>query len=427
MRTRDRTKIFFLASCLFAVVPGAARGDDADALAIESSAPVAAIEQAKKPGRVVLEVAAGLIQRRYGEADAGMQRLSLDLSYSAPIAQDLRFAISNRLDIIRPRVDGLPEAVNSLREAYLGWSGAGENWLFEIGRINLRLGPSYGYNPTDYFRSGTVRVVTTPDPTAQRENRQGVVMARAQRLWAGGAASLILSPRVTGGSSDSGFSTEFSATNAQNRALLMASHQLSDAVNGQLLFLFESSKAPKLGASATALVNDHLVAHAEISSERRQSLFASYAVDAVDATERRRNRVSAGLTVSLPNRLSVTVEGEYDGHAPGLRAWQDLFARSPERAVEYLQAAQFQQELAAKSAWLVYFSKRGFLASEIDLSGLVRINAEDDSQICWVELRRHWEGFDLSIQWQGTRGRVASQFGVLRQKQSLQLVLTHFF
>lgn len=427
MHARARTKIGLVASCLFAMAHSAAWSDDADALAIESSTPAAAIEQAKKPGRVVLEATAGWIQRRYGDADAGMQRLSLDLAYSAPITQDLRFGISNRLDVIRPRDDGLPEAVNSLREAYLGWSGAGENWLFEIGRINLRLGPSYGYNPTDYFRSGTVRVVTTPDPMAQRENRQGVVMARAQRLWTGGAASLILAPRVRGGSPDAVFSTEFSATNPEHRALLMASHQLSDAVNGQLVVLFESSKAPKLGASATALVNDHLVAHAEVSSEREQGLFASCAADASSAAERRRSRVSAGLTVSLPNRLSVTVEGEYDGHAPELRAWQDLFARSPARAVGYLQAAQFQQQLAAKSAWLVYIAKRGFLASEIDLSALVRVNAEDNSQIYWAELRRHWEGFDLSLQWQATRGRVASQFGVLRQKQSLQLVLTHFF
>jgi hypothetical protein len=40
--------------------------------------------------------------------------------------------------------------VNSLREAYLSWQPEGGNMVMEFGRINLRYGPGYGYNPTDF-------------------------------------------------------------------------------------------------------------------------------------------------------------------------------------------------------------------------------------------------------------------------------------
>ena len=37
--------------------------------------------------------------------------------------------------------------------------------------FNLRFGPGYGYNPTDFFRDGSLRVLTTADPFALHEIR----------------------------------------------------------------------------------------------------------------------------------------------------------------------------------------------------------------------------------------------------------------
>ena len=90
---------------------------------------------------------------------------------------------------------GADATVNSLRAAYLSWQPEAGNTIFELGRVNLRYGPGYGCNPTDFFRDGSLRTRTTANPFALRENRLGNVMFRAQRLWTGGSLSEAYSPK----------------------------------------------------------------------------------------------------------------------------------------------------------------------------------------------------------------------------------------
>ena len=141
-----------------------------------------------------------------------MWRVSVDFSHSARLAPGWRAVISDRLDHVHPTDAGADATVNSLREAYLSWQPDGGNTVVELGRINLRYGPGYGYNPTDFFRDGSLRVLTTANPFALRENRTGLGhAARATfvdwRLVVGGlfAQSWRISPAADGWSLDFGF------------------------------------------------------------------------------------------------------------------------------------------------------------------------------------------------------------------------------
>ena len=400
--------------------PHLAQADDADALALESS-PAAPAGSKHKPLRAFAEVALGRIDQRYGLPALDSRRASLDLVAGFSLAPGWRATLSDRLDHIIPADSGKADTLNSLREAYVSWQQDGGGLIVEFGRINLRQGPAYGYNPTDYFRTGAVRAATSVDPFALRENRLGTVMLRAQRLWADDAVSLALAPKLADGPSDAGASLDLGATNARNRALLSWSHKFSDKLNGQLSAYTEQGGWPQLGASATALLGESSVAHLELSSGRTLPLLGDPLV------VRRRHHGSAGLTHTLANGLSLTAEYEYNGSAPSQSAWDMAGAAGPLPLLNYLQAAQVRQDNAARQAWLLYASKKDAGIKHLDITALLRLNAADNSRLYWAEARYHFGSADLSLQWLATQGSALSEFGVLPYRRQLQVLGTWYF
>lgn len=422
---RPTSRLLVLAGWLVAAtLPGITRADDLDALNLES-APEPAAKATGRPLRFFAEAAVGRVSQRYGQPGLDTRRLSLDLSASVNLSESWRAVLSDRLDHVHPTDAGGPSTVNNLREAYASWQDAGGATVVEFGRINLRHGPAYGFNPTDYFRDGALRAVTTVDPFALRENRLGTVMLRAQRLWAGGGISLALAPKLADAPSTAGFGLDLGATNNRNRALLSWSHRLSDRVSGQMLVYADQGLGPQLGVSATALVSDAMVVHLEGSRGRVADLLAR-SLGQPDL-EPARNRASAGLTYTLPTRTALTVEYEYNGAAPGSAGWNVAAAGGPAVLGQYLLAAQRRQDSASRHAWLLYASQQNLLWKSLDLTGLLRINADDDSRLAWLELRYHWGKADVALQWQHSQGRPLSEYGVLPYRQSVQLLGVWYF
>ena len=401
------------------------QADDSDALALES-APVTEAKAGAQPTRVFIEATVGRIGQRYGLATLDAHRLSLDIVHQMALPGGWRAVLSDRLDNGQPTGAGVPATLNSLREAYASWQNEGGNTLVEFGRINLRNGPAYGYNPTDYFKDGALRAVTTADPLALRENRLGTVMLRAQQLWAGGAVSLALAPKLADRPDSGSFNADIGSTNARNRALASWSTRLSDGVSTQLLVLGDEGRGAQLGASASALLSDAAVAHVEASRGRSTSLLDD--ILGIPRAAQTRNRLAAGLTYTLPNRLALTAEFAYNGAAPDSTAWRAAAAAGgPALLGRYLQAVQVRQENASRQAWLVYANQKDVLWKSLDVTGLLRINADDHSRLAWVELRYHWGQADLALQWQRTLGQPLTEYGVLPYRQALQILGAWYF
>ena len=399
--------------------PQPALADDNDALALES-APAAPAAGKSKPLRVFAELALGRIAQRQGLPALDSRRASLDLVAGFSLAPGWRATLSDRLDHIIPADSGQGDTLNSLREAFVSWQQDGGGLIIEFGRINLRQGPAYGYNPTDYFRTGALRAATTADPFALRENRLGTVMLRAQRLWADDSVSLALAPKLADEASTAGASLDLGATNAHHRALLSWSHKFSDQLSSQLSAYTEQGGWPQLGASATALLSESSVAHIELSSGRTLPLLGQPVVQ-------RRQHGSLGLTQTLANGLSLTAEYEYNGTAPSQAAWDAAGAAGPAPLLNYLAATQVRQDNAARQAWLLYASKKDAVVKNLDITALLRLNATDSSRLFWAEARYHFGSADLSLQWLLTHGSALSEFGVLPYRQQLQVLGTWYF
>ena len=401
---------------------GASSDIDADALSLES-APDAASDAARNT-KLIIEGAFGYASQRYVPERRDIGRVSLDISHSARLATGWRAVMSDRLDHFAPADAGTDKVVNSLREAYVSWQPEGGNTVVELGRINLRYGPGYGYNPTDFFRDGSLRVDTTADPLARRENRLGSVMLRAQRLWVDGSLSVAYSPKLADRPESDGWSLDLGSTNNRGRALMALGTQFSTTISSQVLVYKEDGLSSALGANVTALLSDAAVAHLEWSRSSEPDLLSR--TQALPGPSVTRNRFVGGMSYTTLGKLSITGEYQYNGFGLNQSEWAALGV-APATQLAYLGEALRRQELAPRQSYLIYVTQKNFGLKALDLTAYLRFNPGDESRLAWVELRHHWSRFDLTLQWQQNIGNPGSEFGILPDRRVIQVLGSYYF
>ncbi|NMM38744.1 MAG: hypothetical protein HHJ09_14815 [Glaciimonas sp.] len=403
-------------------VTGSALADDADALLLADQAP--SRTAVASDWHWFAEGALSQFALRDGGATASSQRLSLDVQLDKSLAPGWRAVLADRLDLNRQGQIGAPDSINTLREAYLSWQ-AQDNRIIDLGRINARYGVAIGYNPTDYFRTGALRSVVSVDPASLKKNRLGSAMLRGQTLWSGGSLTGLVSPKLTQQRSDTTFSPDFGATNNQNRWLLAASQQLSDGIQPQWLMYGEQGQSPQLGFNLTGLLNDATVGYVEWSGGRSRSQLLQ-ALNGADDTAFR-NRLSTGLTYTSADKISLTLEYDYNGAALDQAGWNALSSGSPGSYRQYRMWLQNAQEMPTRQALFLYANWQDAMINHLDFSAMLRFNAADHSRLSWLEARYHWDKADLALQWQINSGNAGSEFGAVPQQRVLELLLRYFF
>ena len=420
-------------TALTALSSGAARANDLDALALQAEdepdpkakGAVPETKAAAAGRKWFAELALGQARDRSGNGSTDLGRLTLDGREQTRLGAAWQGTLSARLDQTEPADPRLGASVLTLREAYLGWQDAEARHVFEAGRINLREGPAYAWNPTDWLKTNALRTITTVNPASLRESRLGTVMLRGQRLWDGGSLALAWAPKLADGPSREGIAADLGATNAAHRGLLSLGTRWSETLNTQLSLYAEQDREPQIGASLTALLSDAVVWHAEATSGRSLSLTEQ--VLTPGATSSLHHRLAAGLTWTSASRLSLTAEWHRNGAAPDRQAWQALRASAPQSLPAFYALASALQDNASNDAFFVYAVQRDLGVRNLDLTALLRHNASDGSRLTWVELRWRLERMDMALQWQRLAGEPGSEFGSLPLRHSVGAILTLYF
>ncbi len=245
---------------------------DAGALSLADEAPT--VKAAPQSWRLFGEGALARSWLRNPSASGNEGRASIDFRYDGSVVPQLRAVFSDRLDLIHRNGDLEPhdDNVNTLREAYVSWH-ATPDLIGDVGRVNLRYGAAFGYNPTDYFKGNALRTVVSIDPVSLRENRQGTVVVQGQKLWSDSSVSAAFSPKLSDSPpSSSTFSLNFGATNPSNRWLLAASHKFTEELNPQLVVFGGEHMSTQAGLNVSGLVNRATVAYLEFSGGRGPSM-----------------------------------------------------------------------------------------------------------------------------------------------------------
>jgi hypothetical protein len=401
--------------------------EDASALMLANLAPAPVAQSSN--WRNLVEAAAGASTPR-GGSSRDVQRLSVDIRYDGRVASGWRLMFSDRLDVNAPAQSLGNNGINTLKEAYLSWQ-AGDNLLFDFGRINVRNGLAQGYNPTDYFKAGSVRSIVSVDPQSMKENRQGSVMLRGQKLWRGGSLSAIYSPKIDSQPDHGAYSLDFGATNNVNRSLLIYSPSWSQTVSSQFLLFNQDHASPQIGFNLAGLLNDATVLNLEYSGGRGNSQFSqALAQQGIAHADDFGfySRLVTGLTYTTANKMSFSFDVEYNGQGMNQSAWNNLRTTDVRRYGVYQNWVQSQQELPTQRAAFLYFNWQDAFMGHLDFSAMQRRDLTDNSRMIWLEARYHLlDHAEFALQWQRNQGEALSNYGVLPVKQNVLLVWRGYF
>jgi hypothetical protein len=428
LRTKSLGRQWLWFGPLMALAVQVQAQDDEDAgalmLANQTSTPVAQSSN----WRNFVELAAGASTPRAGSSQ-GVQRLSADIRYDGRVASGWRLMFSDRLDVNAPAQTPGDNGINTLKEAYLSWQ-SGDNLIFDFGRINVRNGLAQGYNPTDYFKPGSVRSIVSVDPQSMKENRQGSVMLRGQKLWSGGSLTTIYSPKIDGQPDHGAYSLDFAATNNVNRSLLIYSPTWSRTVSSQFLLFNQDHASPQVGVNLATLLNDATVINLEYSGGQGNSQFSqALAQQGIAHADDFGfySRWVTGLTYTTANKMSFSLDVEYNGQGMNQIAWNYLRTTGVRNYGLYQSRVQSQQELPTQRAAFLYFNWQDAFIGHLDLSAMQRRDLTDNSRMIWLEARYHpLDHAEFAVQWQRNQGDALTNYGVLPVKQNLLLVFRRY-
>jgi hypothetical protein len=388
--------------------------DDAAALSLAGTSGAAPV------GSASLTVEAALTEAQLAAGEASEQRLSLDYRDDVSLAAGWRAVVGDRLDL--DWFDG-GQRINTLKQAYVSWQPRSD-LVLDAGRVNARQGVALGYNPSDFFKADALRTVDSLDPSSLRDERLGAVMLRGETLWATGAFTAVYAPRLADAPSAAPFSADFGATNNRNRWLLSLSQRLGSVFTPQWLLFGEQGKSPQAGVNLTSVLGQATVIFVEACAGRMQSSWAESLE--LPGSESLRARVSTGLTYSTTNKLSLSLEYEYDGAALSRAGWNAARQGDPGNYGRYRDTVTDQQALATQHNSFVYASWQDFLAKHLDLSAFLRIDLVDHSRLPWTELRYHWSHVDAAMRWQDYLGGSTSDYGASASRQTWQVLLDYY-
>ena len=427
---------------------------------VKAAAPAAADPPAK--GRLALENAGALAALRGPlivpapgrPPPRWSNRTSLDLRWHGDLAPMLAFTFSDRLDLYAR--DGLAfgqgrTAANTLREAYVTWEPSPRTYL-EAGRINLRNGVALGYNPTDFFRTGSAVDQATADPSALRENRLGAVMLRSQHIADWGSVSLAYAPKLfdptrIGQGATAPLDPHIDRTNATDRVLATL-HADIGPIASELLAFRENNRA-RIGSAVTAPIGQQIVAYAEWSAGSEQRLAAAAVTYGIRTgtlppgtpilpTTATASAVSNDLAVGLSwtGESKITLNAEYLFHQAGFsrtewRRWYSLGHASPLLAglmwYERAFAADRQTPVARQQVFL-RANWPDAIARDIDLTALGFVSLDDGSGLAQVSatwsIDRHWSASAILA---SSFGPPRSAYGGLRSAASATAQVLRYF
>ncbi len=378
-------------------------------------------------------------------------RVSADALVTWKLSNSLRLTASDVLSASFADGVGFPrEAVrNDLRELYATWEVAPETYL-ETGRINVRNGVAFGYNPTDFFRARTSVAQSSSDPGALRDNRLGTVMIRGQHVFDGGSLELIYAPKLHSPVPIGGLAypldPKIDQTNGSDRALASFSFEWED-FSPQILAFYDSGRF-KFGFNASHPIGNAVIAYASWAGGNAPD----EVVDAIAFGKRTRtlpptvplvptvspwrsfkSDVSAGAYWNGEDKETISVE--YNFHEAGLSqdGWKSWFATGANPQFSSLMwyirgyAADRQDPASQHQVFLRADWSEPFHILHADLNAYVMTDLTDGS--CTGQVGA---SYDLSDFWSlggylsATTGGQRTEWGSLRSSTSAIVQLVRY-
>lgn len=353
------------------------------------------------------------------------QRISLDTRWDSPVLPQFfrhwRFMVSHRFDQYFSHRMHHNCSVSSLREAYVSVQPTPQ-MLLNFGRINTRYGVAFSYNPTDFLGQGTTRKVDSGDPDVRRFNRLGNAMLQLQHLWARASVTTMISPSLKHYSGNSRTGFNWQASNPANRLLVVASYQMTENFNPQVLFFQEQHQSPQVGLNMSAVLSRSTLAYLEAAGGKQTAAW-EHIVPGSSQARTWRNRIALGATWTGDSHQTLRIEGYYNEAADSRRV---------RRTLSSLPYYAFRGKKSGQHLTDGMTSRRGGLAQifwkdivdQYDVNLLWQHDLQQHLNTGFMELRRHLGPVDIAVQWQKT---IEMKNYVTRPDQIWRLSANYYF
>ena len=333
-----------------------------------------------------------------------------------------------------------------IKEAYVSWQKS-PTLFFDVGRINVKNGIATGFNPTDYFKAGTVLDRNTEDVSQLRDARLGALLAQGQKLWEGGSATLIASPKISyktdNWTSDKNITgLNLHKSNDRTRTLIKLTHEISEGFSPELIYYNESGNH-NIGLNFSKVLNKKMFAYMEWNIGKRRQLIDEAFLDAreshqlipeisqkfdTDNGEKYLQQLAVGA--SYTSASNVTTKLEYHYNEAGLssseaQTWFDLGLNTKNPAVvgqllSLRGLAQSKGEMLGQHRLFLYSTWQDVGMDDLDLTGLVMGDLNDSSHLLQVKMAYSPnKSTEVSLQAAKFNGDNDSFYGSLNQDNSV--------
>ncbi len=384
----------------------------------------------------------------------------IDLISNVPLSKSISFktdVILNAYTREGETFKGSNDLRVDLKESYLSWQ-KNSTEFFDVGRVNIKNGSAMGFNPTDYFKVGTVLDRNTEDVSQLRDARLGALLVQGQKLWEGGSATLVVSPKISDKSENWQTNKEIIGlnlhkSNDRSRTLLKLTHALSDEFSPELIYYNESGNH-NFGLNLSKVINKQWFAYVEWNIGARRSLVDEAFYDAreskhlhlvisqkfgIDKGEQYLQQTAIGA--SFTSASNITTKLEYHYNEAGLsksdiQSWFDLGlnAKSPAEVGQLLSIrslAQSRAEALGKHRLFLHSTWQDASIDDLDLTGLVIMDINDNSHLMQVKLAYTpttiSKNTELSLQFATFNGDNDTIYGSVDQENTLILGISYDF
>ncbi|MCK5918837.1 MAG: hypothetical protein KAG34_10440 [Cocleimonas sp.] len=341
-----------------------------------------------------------------------------------------------------------------IKEAYLSWQKS-PTVFFDVGRINIKNGVATGFNPTDYFKVGTVLDRNTEDVSQLRDARLGALLVQAQTLWQGGSLSVAVAPKVNPKTNSWTTNKEVTGlnlhkSNDRSRALLKLTQEISDGFSPELLYYNEAGHH-NVGLNLSKVINKKWFAYGEWNIGKHRNLMDEALLDtrksaqlspmiaqtfAVDKGKSYQQQVAIGASYS--SESNITTKVEYHFNQAGLSKKQadnwfalGLKARNPAEIGQLLSVrslAQARGEPLGKHSLFIRSSWADAGMDDVDLTGLLLMDLNDKSFIAQAQAAYELNNkSEVSLRIAKYQGNKKSLYGSLGQDYTASLLLKYDF
>ncbi|VAW45303.1 hypothetical protein MNBD_GAMMA02-21 [hydrothermal vent metagenome] len=342
-----------------------------------------------------------------------------------------------------------------IRETYFSWQYS-PTLFVDAGRINIKNGVASGFNPTDYFKVGTVLDQNTEDASQLRNDRLGTLALRGQTLWDGGAITFLVSPKV-GDKASHWFRGEdivglnLQKSNDRTRFMLKFTHKVSEGFSPEYIYYNESGKH-NFGLNISKTLNKQWLGYGEWSVGERRNLIdealltARYAnnlhptiVAIFSKDEGKKYQHQFAIGASYTTVSNVTTNIEYHYNEAGLsKTDENIWFQAIDDVGQHAEGlgqllsirglARARGESFGKHTLFIRSSWTDAIIDGLDLTGLLIIDINDNSNLIQAEAVYDLNSkTSLTIRLAGFQGDKKSNYGSLSNNQTMTLKFKYNF